>query len=224
MLKRSYKCMKRLKNFNLKFDRIKIWSIHIKTKCITSVIGDSRWSKYHLNIIQSSPGYTYPPKILCAAFQMQYHKPNGLWTPKEWNNTRQIIGWLNEINEVTLHSVTTNCVPLFAAKMRIVIIIINIMKIIKVMKNNGLNENNKLIKYDLTTVDCTYNYTHCGKVSKYIICTTTICVIPISAKSYAFCAALPMVSQVTSMSAYHLVRYRVCYLPPTRKITKMNHW
>ena len=40
-----------------------------------------------------------------------------------------------------------------------------------------------------------------GKVSKYVICTTTIYVIPISTKSYAFCAALPMVSQVTSMPA-----------------------
>ena len=83
--------------------------------------------------------------------------------------------------------------------MQIMMIMIKIMKI---MKNNGLNENNKLIRYDdLTTVDCTYNYTHSGKVSKYVICTTTICVIPISAKSYAFCAMLPMVSQVTSMSA-----------------------
>ena len=36
-------------------------------------------------------------------------------------------------------------------------------------------------------------------MSKYVICTTTICVIPISTKSYAFCAMLPMVSQVTSM-------------------------
>ena len=94
----------------------------------------------------------------------------------------------------------------------------------KVMKNNGLNENNKLIKYDLTTVDCTYNYTHCGKVSKYVICTTTICVVPISAMSYAFCAALPMASQVTSMSVYYLVWYRVCYLPPTRQITNRDHW
>ena len=92
------------------------------------------------------------------------------------------------------------------------------------MKNNGLNENNKLIKYDLMTVDCTYNYTHHGKVSKYVICTTTICVVPISAKSYAFCAMLPMVSQVTSMSVYYLVRYRVCYLPPTRQITNIDHW
>ena len=50
--------MKRLKNFNLKFDRIKIWSIHIKTKHITGVIGDSRWPKYHPNITQSSPDYT----------------------------------------------------------------------------------------------------------------------------------------------------------------------
>ena len=50
--------MKRLKNFNLRFDRIKIWSIHIKTKCLTGVIGDSRWLKYHPNITQRSPGYT----------------------------------------------------------------------------------------------------------------------------------------------------------------------
>ena len=65
----------------------------------------------------------------------------------------------------------------------------------KVMKNNGLNENNKLIKYDFTTVNCTYNYTHSGKVSKYVICTTTMYVVSISAKSYAFCAMLPLVSQ-----------------------------
>ena len=54
-------------------------------------------------------------------------------------------------------------------------------------------------KYDLTTVNCTYNYTPSGKVSKYVICTTTMYVAPISAKSYAFCATLPMVSQMTSM-------------------------
>ena len=40
------------------------------------------------------------------------------------------------------------------------------MKLMKIMKNNGLYENNKLVEFDLTTVDCTYNYTHCGKVSK----------------------------------------------------------
>ena len=39
-----------------------------------------------------------------------------------------------------------------------------------------------------------------GKMGKYEIC-TTIYVIPISAKSYAFCATLPLVSQVTSMPA-----------------------
>ena len=65
----------------------------------------------------------------------------------------------------------------------------------KVMKNNGLNENNKLIMYDLTTVNCTYNYTHSGKVSKYVICTTTMYAAPISTKSYAFCVTLSMVSQ-----------------------------
>ena len=117
-----------------------------------------------------------------------------------------------------------NMYHFLTAKMQIMMIMIKIMKIMKVMNNNGLNKNNKLTKYDLTTVDCTYNYTHHGKVSKYIICTTTICVIPISAKSYAFCAALPMVSQVTSMSAYYLVQYRVCYLLPTRQITNMFHW
>ena len=53
----------------------------------------------------------------------------------------------------------------------------------------------------MITVDCTYYYTHSGKMSKYVICTITIDVIPISAKSYAFCATLPMVSQVTSMPA-----------------------
>ena len=57
-------------------------------------------------------------------------------------------------------SVTTECVPLFAAIMWIMMIM---AKIIKVMKNNGLNENNKLIKYDLITVNCTYNYTHSGR-------------------------------------------------------------
>ena len=67
------------------------------------------------------------------------------------------------------------------------------------MKNNANNK--PITKYELITVDCTYYYTHSGKVSKYVICTTTIYVIPISAKSYAFCAALPMVSQVTSMPA-----------------------
>ena len=61
-------------------------------------------------------------------------------------------------------------------------------------------KNNKLIESIwLTTVDCRYNYTHSGKVSKYVICTTTMYVVPISAKSYAFCAVPPMASQVTPM-------------------------
>ena len=51
-----------------------------------------------------------------------------------------------------------------------------------------------------TTVDCTYNCTHRGKVSKYVICTTTMYVAPISTKSYAFCAVLPMASQVNPMT------------------------
>ena len=63
-------------------------------------------------------------------------------------------------------------------------------------------KNNKLIgSIWLTTVDCTYSYTHSGKVSKYVICTTTMYVVPIGAKSYAFCATLPMASQVTPMTA-----------------------
>ena len=85
--------MKGLKNYNLKFEKIKIQNIHIKTKHVPGEIGDSRRlyvTLGDLNITQTLPGYTYPPNILCAAFQMQYHKPNGLWIPKEWNNTTQI--------------------------------------------------------------------------------------------------------------------------------------
>ena len=81
---------------------------------------------------------------------------------------------------------------------------------------------NQLINYDLTTVNCTYIYTHSGKVSKYVICTTTKYVVSISAKSYAFCATLPMASQVTSMPACYLMQYRVCYLPPIRQTTNME--
>ena len=61
--------------------------------------------------------------------------------------------------------------------------------------------NKRLNKYVLITVYCTYYFTHSGIMGKYAICKTTICVIPISAKSYAFCAMLPLVSQVTSMPA-----------------------
>ena len=146
MLKRIYKCMKRLKSFNLRFDRIKIWSIHIKTKCLTGVKGDSRWPKYHPNITQRSPGYTYPPKILCAAFQMQYHKPNGLWTPKEWNNTLRILDdWLNEWKHISLFKAVSQLnVYHFYSKM----IIMKIMRImIKIIMKNELNENNKLNNY-----------------------------------------------------------------------------
>ena len=75
------------------------------------------------------------------------------------------------------------------------------MQIMIMIKYNENNENNKLIgSIWSTTVNCTYNHTHSGKVSKYVICTTTIYVVPISAKSYAFCAALPMASQVTPMT------------------------
>ena len=59
----------------------------LKSKCVS---GEKRW----LKVTQISPGYTYPPpKILCVAFQMQYHKPNSLWTPQEWNNTRNNMDW-----------------------------------------------------------------------------------------------------------------------------------
>ena len=44
-------------------------------------------------------GLHIPAKILCAAFQMQYHKPKQPVDPKEWNNTRQIK--LDEVNEKT---------------------------------------------------------------------------------------------------------------------------
>ena len=60
---------------------------------------------------------------------------------------------------------------------------------------------NGLIKYDLITVNYTYNYTHSGKVSKYVICTITMYVVPISTKSKAFCVMLPMASQATPMHA-----------------------
>ena len=29
--------------------------------------------------------YTYPQKFCVLHFQMQYHKPDGLWTSQEWN-------------------------------------------------------------------------------------------------------------------------------------------
>ena len=51
--------MKRLKNYRSDFEQIKIWVFHIKIKHVTGVIGDSRWPKYHLNITQILPGYSY---------------------------------------------------------------------------------------------------------------------------------------------------------------------
>ena len=87
-------------------------------------------------------------------------------------------------------------------------------KIMIIMKIMDYNENNKLIESIwLTTVDCTYNYTHHGKVSKYVICTTTMYVVPISAGSYAFCAVLPMVSQVTPCLSCHRVVQSVLLTP-----------
>ena len=48
-----------------------------------------------LNTTQRSPGHTYPSKILCAAFQMQYHK---LSVPQRNGTTQQIILW-NDVDE-----------------------------------------------------------------------------------------------------------------------------
>ena len=175
------------------------------------------------NITQRSPGYTYPPQKFCV-LHSECSITNQMAYEPQRNETTQyklLDDWLNE-NTFHCSKQCHNqmCTTFLTAKMWIMMIM---MKIMEIKKNNELNENNKLIKYDLTTVDCTYNYTHHGKVSKYVTC-TTICVIPISAKSYAFCVTLPIVSQVTSMSAYHLVWYRVCYLPPTRQITNIAHW
>ena len=74
----------------------------------------------------------------------------------------------------------------------------------------------------MTTVNCTYNCTHSGKVSKYVICTTTMYVVPISAKSYAFCAALPMASQVTPMPAISPDAVQSVLLTPIRQPTNME--
>ena len=76
-------------------------------------------------------------------------------------------------------------------------------------------------KYELTTVNCTYSYTHSGKIGKYEIykyeiCTASICVIPISVKSYAFCVTLPLVSEVTSMPALLSGAVQSVLLTPTR--------
>ena len=92
------------------------------------------------------------------------------------------------------------------------------------MKNNKLNENNKLIMYDLTAVNCTYNYTHSGKVSK--ICNmynNNVCGLHQRQELRLLCHATHGVTR-TSMPVYHLVRYRVCCLPPTRQITNIDHW
>ena len=88
--------MKGLKNYNLRFDRIKIWNIHIKTKHVPSVIGDSRWPKYHPKIT----GSHIPPKnfVCCipnAVSQtkqsvdpkgMKQHKTNILDEVNEWKH------------------------------------------------------------------------------------------------------------------------------------------
>ena len=61
-------------------------------------------------------------------------------------------------------------------------------------------KNNKLVMYDLTAVNCTYNYTHSGKVSKLCNMHNNNVAASICAQSYAFCVALPMASQVTPMT------------------------
>ena len=97
--------------------------------------------------------------------------------------------------------------------------------IIKIMKNNDkLNENNELVMYDLTTVNCTYNYTHSGKMSKLCnMYNNNVCGPHQHQKLCLLCHATHGVTR-TSMLAYHLVWYRVCYLPPTRQITNIDHW
>ena len=124
MLKRNYKCMKRLKNFNLKFDRIKKWSIHIKTKCITGVIGDSRWPKYHW-ISPKDHQVTHTPQIFVCCIPnavSQTKRPVDSKGMKQHNNN---IEW-NKWNHISLEqsSVITKYVPLFAAKMQIMMIMI----------------------------------------------------------------------------------------------------
>ena len=112
----------------------------LKSNMQTGVTGDSRWPKDHPQITLKLPGHTYPPKILCAAFQMQYHK---LSEPQRNETTQQekliLNDWINGNTFWTINhkralnayhlskykmkimkthftvqsSVTTKCVPLF---------------------------------------------------------------------------------------------------------------
>ena len=81
--------MNGLKNYILNFEQIHIWIFYIKIKRVSGVTGDSRWPKDHPQITLELPGHTYPPKNLCAAFQMQYHKPS---EPQRNETTQQKTG------------------------------------------------------------------------------------------------------------------------------------
>ena len=70
--KTYYKCMIWLKNFNKRFEMIQGWIIHNKIKHVNGEKrGDNIFTISHI-----------PPKsFVCCIFLLQYHKPNGLWTP-----------------------------------------------------------------------------------------------------------------------------------------------
>ena len=91
--------MKGLKDYNLRFDRIKIWNIHIKTKRVPSVIGDSRWPKYDTNIA----GLHIPPKNVVCCIPNAVSQTKQSVDPKgmKQHNTN-ILNEMNEINENTL--------------------------------------------------------------------------------------------------------------------------
>ena len=101
---------------------------------MTSVIGDSRWPKYHPNTTQISLGHTYPPKILCAAFQMQYHKPS---EPQRNETTQDKLILDDELHDNTFHCSKQchnwMCTTYSTVKMWIMIIMIKIMIIMKIM-------------------------------------------------------------------------------------------
>ena len=88
--------MKGLKNYNLKFERIKIWNIHIKTKHVPGVIGDSRWPKYHPKIA----GLHIPPKNFVCCIPNAVSQTKRSVDPRGMKQHNTSI--LDEINENTL--------------------------------------------------------------------------------------------------------------------------
>ena len=103
LLKLHWKHVKGLKNYRLDFEKIKIWIIHIKTKHITSVIGDSRWPNHHLNITQLLPGYTYPPKNFVCCIPNAVSQTKRPVDPKEMKQHKiNYIRW-NEWKHILLH-------------------------------------------------------------------------------------------------------------------------